>query len=370
MRIEKVTLHLINIPLTLPLEVSIGRWTHSNSVLVHVEGEGAEGWGECPVGTFPDYGYETYVTVLYVLQEFLLPRLFDLDILSLEDLHPTFTRVRGHPFAKAGLEWAVLDWLARGEGVSLSRKLGGVRDRIPAGVSLGIEADVGKLFANVDRFLNEGYQRIKLKIKPGWDLEIARAFRERYPDTPLMLDANNAYSLDDAPLFRALDELDLMMIEQPLDYDDIYFHSLLQKEIRTPLCLDESIHSPLHAQAAIALRACGNINIKPARMGGPSAGVRVHDICEAAGMPVWHGGMLETGIGRAANLAMASLPNFTLPNDLSASDRYWEEDIIDPPVRLNPDGTVDVPTGPGIGVAARTDLIERFTTQRIEVVGH
>ncbi len=363
MHIERITFYQISVPLKIPMEVSFGRWTHRQSVLVRVEGEGLEGWGECPSGAFPDYNYETFATVLYILEQFLIPPLFDLDISELDDLAPTFTRVRGHAFAKNGLEWAVLDWLARAEGVSLSTKLGGVRPRVATGVSLGIEPDMGKLFAHVDHFLEEGYQRIKLKIKPGWDLNLARAFRERYPQTPLMLDANSAYTLEDTPLFQALDDYALMMIEQPLGYDDIYFHSLLQKQIKTPLCLDESIHSPGHARAAIGLDACGNINIKPGRMGGPSVAVRVHDICQDAGMPVWHGGMLETGIGRVANIAMASLPNFTLPADLSASDRYWEEDIIDPAVTLNPDGTVDVPAGPGIGVSVRLDLIERLTQQ-------
>jgi len=363
MHIERISLYQISIPLKIPLEVSFGRWTHRQAVLVRVEGGGLEGWGECPSGAFPDYNHETYDTVLYVLQHFLIPPLFDLDITELDDLSPTFARVRGHPFAKTGLEWAILDWLARSEGVSVAEKLGGVRSSVATGVSLGIEADVGKLFAHVDHFLDEGYQRIKLKIKPGWDLELTRAFRKRYPQTPLMLDANSAYTLADASLFQALDEYDLMMIEQPLGHDDIYFHSLLQKQIKTPLCLDESIHSPGHAAAAIALRACGNINIKPGRMGGPTVAVRVHDICQDAGLPVWHGGMLETGIGRVANIAMASLPNFLLPADLSASDRYWEEDIIEPAVTLNPDGTVDVPAGLGIGVSVRLDLIEQFTEQ-------
>ena len=363
MHIERITLYRISIPLKIPMEVSFGRWTHRQSVLVRVEGEGLEGWGECPSGAFaceqgrPDGQHHGDIG------HFLVPPLFDLDISELDDLAPTFARVRGHPFAKNGLEWAVLDWLARAEGVSMSAKLGGVRPRVATGVSLGIEPDMGKLFAHVDHFQDEGYQRIKLKIKPGWDLNIARAFRERYPQTPLMLDANSAYTLEDAPLFQALDDYDLMMIEQPLGYDDIYFHSLLQKQIRTPLCLDESIHSPGHARAAIGLDACGNINIKPGRMGGPSAAVRVHDICQDADMPVWHGGMLETGIGRVANIAMASLPNFRYPADLSASNRYWEEDVIDPAVTLNPDGTVNVPAGPGIGVSVRLDLIERLTQQ-------
>lgn len=365
MRIERITLYQVALPLKIPMEVSFGRWTHRQSVLVRVEGEGIEGWGECPSGAFPDYNYETYTTVLYILEHFLVPPLFDLDITDLNDLAPTFARVRGHAFAKNGLEWAVLDWLARAEGASLSTKLGGVRQHVATGVSLGIEADRAKLFAHVDRFLDEGYQRIKLKIKPGWDFNLVLAFRERYPQTPLMLDANSAYTLEDAPLFQALDDYDLMMIEQPLGHDDIYFHSLLQKQIKTPLCLDESIHSPGNARAAISLGACGNINIKPGRMGGPSVAVRVHDICQEAGMPVWHGGMLETGIGRAANIAMASLPNFRLPADLSASDRYWEEDIIDPVITLNADGTVDVPTGPGIGVSVRLDVIEPCTQQKL-----
>ena len=217
----------------------------------------------------------------------------------------------------------------------------------------------------VESFLAEGYQRIKLKIKPGHDLELASSFRARFPGVPLMLDANNAYSLEDVSLFKALDALNLLMIEQPLDYDDIYNHSLLQQEIQTPLSLDESIHTPNHARTAIALRACSNINIKPGRMGGPTTGVQVQDICAAVGMPVWHGGMLETGIGRGANIAMASLPNFTLPGDLSASDRYWQEDIIDPPVKLNKDGTVDVPIGPGLGVNVKTDLVKHLTAQSI-----
>ncbi|MCO6452045.1 MAG: o-succinylbenzoate synthase [Caldilineales bacterium] len=367
MRIEQITLYKLAIPLVLPLETSMGRWNDQHMVLVRIQGEGLEGWGEAPVGVFPDYNHETSDTAVYVIKEFLAPPLLSLDIWRVDDLHPTFRRMRGHPFAKSGLEWATLDWLARSEGISLSQKLGGVRDRVPVGVSLGIEPDLGILIANVDKFVALGYQRIKMKIKPGWDVQVAEAFRARYPETPFMLDANNAYTLDDLAIMQALDAFEPMMIEQPLAYEDIYFHSLLQRQIHAPISLDESIHTPQHAQTAIALKACGNINIKPGRMGGPSAAVQVHDICQAAGMPVWHGGMLETGIGRAANLAMASLPNFTLPGDLSASDRYFHEDVVDPPAALNPDGTVDVPAGPGIGVDVRLDVIERFTREKLVI---
>ncbi|NOX63608.1 MAG: o-succinylbenzoate synthase [Chloroflexi bacterium] len=358
MRIERISLYKIALPLLFPLEVSFGRWTHRHSVLVRVEGEGLEGWGECPAGAFPDYNAETWVTVLYVLKTFLIPPLFDLDVRGLADVTQSMSRVRGHAFAKTGLEWAVLDWLARAEGISLAQKLGGTRSRAPVGVSLGIEPDIEELMARVEEFLARGYARIKLKIKPGWDIHVVETFRSRHPNVSLMVDANNAYRLHHLPVFQALDEMELLMIEQPLEHDDIYFHSLLQKELRTPITLDESIQSPLHARAAIALQACRAINIKPARMSGPSAAVAVHDICQNAGMPVWHGGMLETGVGRVANIAMAALPNFRFPADISASDRYFAEDIIDPPVVLNSDSTVSVPRGPGLGVDVKLDLVE------------
>ena len=272
--------------------------------------------------------------------------------------------VRGHNMAKTGLEEALWDVEARQKGIPVAQLLGSTNPRIESGVSVGIQDTPDELLELVKGYLAQGYRRIKVKIKPGWDVEVVRALRQRWPEAPLMVDANSAYTLEDADHLAALDDFDLMMIEQPLAYDDIYQHSLLQRQLRTPLCLDESIHTPAHALAALELGSCRIINIKPGRVGGLAQARRIHDMCRERGVPVWCGGLLEVGVGRAHNVAIASLPGFTLPGDVSASDRYFERDVIEPPFCLNPDGTIDVPQGPGIGVEVDRAFLDEITVRR------
>ena len=272
--------------------------------------------------------------------------------------------VRGHNMAKTGLEEALWDVEARQKGIPVAQLLGSTNPRIESGVSVGIQDTPDELLELVKGYLAQGYRRIKVKIKPGWDVEVVRALRQRWPEAPLMVDANSAYTLEDADHLAALDDFDLMMIEQPLAYDDIYQHSLLQRQLRTPVCLDESIHTPAHALAALELGSCRIINIKPGRVGGLAQARRIHDLCRERGVPVWCGGLLEVGVGRAHNVAIASLPGFTLPGDVSASDRYFERDVIEPPFCLNPDGTIDVPQGPGIGVEVDRAFLDEITVRR------
>ena len=272
--------------------------------------------------------------------------------------------VRGHNMAKTGLEEALWDVEARQKGIPVAQLLGSTNPRIESGVSVGIQDTPDELLELVKGYLAQGYRRIKVKIKPGWDVEVVRALRQRWPEAPLMVDANSAYTLEDADHLAALDDFDLMMIEQPLAYDDIYQHSLLQRQLRTPVCLDESIHTPAHALAALELGSCRIINIKPGRVGGLAQARRIHDLCRERGVPVWCGGLLEVGVGRAHNVAIASLPGFTLPGDVSASDRYFERDVIEPPFCLNPDGTIDVPQGPGIGVEVDRAFLDEVTVRR------
>ena len=272
--------------------------------------------------------------------------------------------VRGHNMAKTGLEEALWDVEARQKGIPVAQLLGSTNPRIESGVSVGIQDTPDELLELVKGYLAQGYRRIKVKIKPGWDVEVVRALRQRWPEAPLMVDANSAYTLEDADHLAALDDFDLMMIEQPLAYDDIYQHSLLQRQLRTPVCLDESIHTPAHALAALELGSCRIINIKPGRVGGLAQARRIHDMCRERGVPVWCGGLLEVGVGRAHNVAIASLPGFTLPGDVSASDRYFERDVVEPPFCLNPDGTIDVPQGPGIGVEVDRAFLDEITVRR------
>ena len=326
-----------------------------------VQSAGLTGYGETPVGSSPLYSYETTQTAWHIQRDFLIPRLLGQEIGHPEQVEELLAPVRGHPMAKMGLEAAVWDLLAKAEGCSLSQMLGSTRTRIPCGVSIGIQPSLPALLERIGGFLAAGYQRIKLKIEPGWELAVVEAVRGEFGDVPLMLDANAAFTLDDVPLFQALDAYDLMMVEQPLGHDDLYEHSLLQRQITTSICLDESIRHAGDAQAAIEWGSCRVINIKAARVGGLVEARRVHDLCQERRLPVWCGGLLETGIGRAHNVALASLPNFRLPGDISASDRYFEEDIVHPPFVLNADGTMDVPAGAGIGVDVKADLLQQFS---------
>jgi len=350
MKIEQVELHHIDMPLVHPFETSFSREYTRPCILVSVHADGLTGWGECTAHAGPWYSSETVETAWHVLRDFLIPAVLGQEIRSPAEVVTRFRRVRGHPMARAALENAIWDLLAQEAGVSLAQMLGGQRQRVSVGVSVGIEPTLEALLERVAEYVAEGYGRVKLKIKPGWDVAVVRAVRERWPNLPLQVDANSAYTLADALVFRELDQFDLLLIEQPLHYDDIVDHARLQAQLRTPLCLDESIHSPEHARWALELDACRVINIKVGRVGGLTAAQQIHDLCAERGVPVWCGGMLETNVGRATNVALATLPNFALPGDISASARYYQEDIAEPNFVLNDDSTLSVPTGPGLGV--------------------
>lgn len=368
MRIEQVELFQIRIPLVAPFETSFGVTTERESIIARVRADGVTGWGECVADQSPGYSYETVTTAWHVLTDFLIPSLFAAPLDHPREAPARFGAVRGHPMAKATLEAALWDIAAQQAGQSLREFIGGVRDRVVVGVSIGIQPTTERLVERVLGFREIGYSRIKIKIKPGRDLQDARAVRAAIPGVPLMVDANSAYTLADAGLFRQMEDLDLLMIEQPLGYDDIYEHSKLQPQLKTPLCLDESIHTTGDAQFAIEAGACRIINIKQGRVGGLTNAMAVHDVCAANRVPVWCGGMLETGIGRALNVALASLPNFTLPGDLSASNRYYNPDLIDPPFEFNTDGTLSVPSEPGLGIHVMQDRLERVTRRKATYV--
>ena len=364
MRIRKITLREIHLRLLSPFQTSFGTQQLRRIVLVEADAGDATGWGESTAGENPFYSYETAETSWYILRDHLWPLVRGKEIASASEAWSLFAPVRGHNMAKAALETALWDIEARQKNMPLAKLLRGTREEIPCGVSIGIQPTMEGLIAKVDEALAAGYQRIKIKIKPGTDIEPVRALRQRFPRVRLMADANSAYTLADAPLLKELDAFHLMMIEQPLGWDDIYSHAQLQRQLDTPICLDECIHEAENARAAIELRACRIINIKLGRVGGHTSARQVHDICAANSIPVWCGGMLESGIGRAHNIAMSSLPNFSLPGDVSASKRYWAEDIIEPEVEVSSQGTIRVPSAPGIGYAPRTDRIEALTKRR------
>jgi o-succinylbenzoate synthase len=363
-RIERVDVRELTLPLRHPFETSFGRTTEKEFLLVSVSGDGVTGYGECVADSDPYYLPETNGTVWHVLEKFLVPLLLALDVGHPRDVLPALSRVRGHEMAKAALEMAVWELWARREGVPLARVLGGKKDTIETGVSVGLQKDTATLLDKVETEVAAGYRRIKIKIKPGRDRDLVRALRERFAGIPLMVDANSAYSLDDVPLLRELDAFGLMMIEQPLAWDDIVDHASLQRELRTPICLDESIHSADDARHALDLGACRVINIKPGRVGGFASSLAIHDLCRARGVPVWCGGMLESGIGRLANVHLQTLPGFSLPGDTSASARYFEEDLIDPPVVVSAAGRIAVPRAPGIGHEIVWPRVERATVKR------
>jgi len=360
-KIDRIELRLLRLPLVRVFETSFGRQTHKTFILVRLLGDGLEAWGECVADETPYYSSETTDTAWHIITGFLAPTLLASAPTHPREVFPSFHAVRGHNMAKAALEMACWDLYARTEGVPLSQVLGGVRTRIASGVSIGIHDSLDQLADRVRIELEAGYRRVKIKVKPGWDVDAVRMIRERFGDIPLMVDANAAYTLDDADRLAELDQFGLMMIEQPLDYEDVSDHARLQARLATPICLDESIHSPRVAKDAIDAGACRIINIKPGRLGGFLESIRVHDLCAAHGLPVWHGGMLESGIGRAHNIHLSTLPNFTLPGDVAASKRYFVPDLIVPPVEVAPDGTIGVPTGAGIGVAVDLERTARAT---------
>jgi len=357
----------VKLPLVHFFETSFGRIDEKHFILVRVDGDGATGYGECVAEQDPYYSSETNDTVWHIIADFIAPRVLGVDFAHPRDVFPALKGIRGHNMAKAAVEMAAWDLFARQRGEPLGRVLGGTRDRIASGVSIGIQKSHADLVAKVERELAAGYRRIKIKIKPGWDLGPVEAVRERFGAIPLMVDANAAYTLDDADHLAQLDRFDLMMIEQPLDYDDVGDHAVLQRRLKTPICLDESIKTVSIARDAIAAGACRIINIKPGRIGGFAPSIALHDLCMAHGIPVWHGGMLESGIGRAANIHLSALPNFSLPGDVSASRRYFDPDLIEPPIEVAADGTIGVPTGPGLGVSIRHDRLDRATLKTADL---
>ena len=361
MKIERLELRLLKLPLVHFFETSFGRIYDKHFIIIRVEGEGFEGYGECVAEQDPYYSAETNETAWHIITEFVAPRVIGASFDHPRDIYPALKAIRGHNMAKAAVEMAAWDLYARQRGEPLSRVLGGARSRIASGVSIGIQDSLEQLVEKVDRELKAGYRRIKIKVKPGWDLEAVEAVRGRFGQIPLMVDANAAYTLADAAHLAELDRFDLMMIEQPLDYDDIGDHARLQRQLRTPICLDESIKTVRLGEEAIAAGACRIINIKPGRVGGFGQSIRLHDACAGHGIPVWHGGMLESGIGRAANIHLSTLPNFALPGDVAASKRYFAPDLIEPPIEVAGDGTIAVPTGPGLGVAIVEERVRAAT---------
>ena len=365
MIIKSIELSEIRLPLIHFFETSFGRTTERQIVLVRVvDQDGAEGWGECTAGEGPFYSDEWTESVWATLREFLAPMIVGQRMNGAADAWSLMKLVRGHRMAKAAIETACWDLESKRAGVPLWKYLGGVQTEIPCGVSIGIQESPEILIQKIERELAAGYQRIKIKIKPGWDLNIIEQVRNRFPEIRLMGDANSAYTLDDVPLFKALDAFNLMMIEQPLAYTDIFDHAELQRQIKTAICLDESVHSAEDAKHAIQLGSCRIINVKLGRVGGHAEAKRVEAACRQNNIPVWCGGMLEAGIGRAHNIAMATLAGFTLPGDVSASARYWEEDIIDPPVAVTPRGTIVAPENPGIGYEVNVERIGRLTVRK------
>lgn len=369
MKVEAITLREIRMPLVHFFETSFQRTYERRILLVSLNCEGVIAWGECTAGEDPFYSEESLETAWYAISNYLGPELLGKEISGGRDCARLFARVRQHRMAKSALENAV--WVAEAEqkGVPLWKLLGGTRKEIPCGVSIGIQDSVEQLLGKIEGELAAGYQRIKVKIKPGWDVSVMERIRARWPKILLSCDANSAYGLEDAEHLKKLDACNLLMIEQPLWSDDIYFHARLQRQLKTALCLDESIRSARDAKAAAELGACRIMNIKVGRVGGFREAVAVHDVCRDAKIPVWCGGMLEAGIGRAQNIALSTLENFQLPGDVSASKRYWKDDIIEPAVEVSKNGTIRVSDAPGTGYQVRDDLIEKLTVRRQELYG-
>jgi O-succinylbenzoate synthase len=363
-------LRLVALPLVRPFRTSFGEETDKRALLVRVHTDQGSGWGECVASPEPRYSEEFIEGVRAVLRDHLVPALLRGPDAAVETLRERMAWVRGNRMAKAALEMAILDAQLRRERRSLASYLGAERDRVACGVSVGITGSIDALLEQVEGYVSRGYRRVKLKIEPGWDVEPVTAVRKAFPDVPLSVDANAAYRLADLPVFLALDALDLMMVEQPLGFEDVLEHAELQRHIATPICLDESIRSVQDLRAALSVGACRVVNIKAGRVGGLLEAREIHDVALSEGIPVWCGGMLETGLGRAANVALAALPGFTLPGDTSASDRYFEQDLTEPFV-LEPDGTLRVPSGPGLGVEpleARLDATTHWV-ERVQPPG-
>jgi O-succinylbenzoate synthase len=364
MDIDRITLREIRMPLVAPFETSFGATTGRRILLVEVEGEGTSGWGEVTAPERPFYNEESTDTAWYILKEFAIPMLRTQPVQSATEAASRWDAIRGHRMATGGLEAALWDWEARLQGRPLHALLGGTQREIPCGVSIGIQPSVEQLLEKIQREVAAGYQRVKIKIKPGWDVEVLDRVRQRFSRLRLMADANSAYTLADEARLKLLDRFYLMMLEQPLSHDDLVDHARLQQRLQTPLCLDESVRTVRHAEQAIALGACRIVNIKLGRVGGFAHARQIHDCCQAADVPVWCGGMLESGVGRAANIALSTLPNFVLPGDVSASRRYWEQDVIHPAVEVTPRGTILVSDDAGFGYAVDRDYVEQLTVRK------
>src|SRR5579863_4873839 len=368
MRIDSIVLREVHMPLVRPFETSFGVTRDRRILLIEIPSEGLIGWGECTAGERPFFSGESTDTAWQVMLNELRPLLASAEHVEHGGECPKiFNSVRGNPISKAALENAIWDLEAQREGMSLSRLLGGVRDLIPCGVSLGIQKSIPEVMAIIEKELASGYQRIKLKCKPGWDVEVFDRVRNRWPDILLSCDANSAYRMRDADHIVSFDAFDLLMVEQPLWHDDFYYHSMLQKRMNTAICLDESISNRRDALAAIEMESCRVINIKLGRVGGFSEAIAVHNAAQERGIPVWCGGMLESGVGRSHNIALSTLENFTLPGDVSASARYWREEIVEPEITVSQAGEIAVPDTPGRGYEVRTELVEQLTVRKEEI---
>jgi len=368
MKIEKIILYHISLPLITPFATSFGSVDHKECILVKLEAEGLTGYGESSVEHDPGYNYETTGTAWHILKDFIAPLILGQDVTDADDFQHRVAGIRGHHLAKAGVEMALWDLLGKRDGLSIKKMFAGERDKVEVGVSIGIQDTTSSLVRVAEDFVQQGYNRLKIKIKPGRDVSDTSAVRKAFPKIRLQVDANSAYSLETSEALKPLDDLDLLLIEQPLYEDDIWDHRALREQFQTPICLDESIISPRHARYALEMNACQIINIKPGRVGGLSQGLAIHEMCRGQGVPVWCGGMLETGVGRASNLAIASLPGFNLPGDISASDRYFSRDITYERFTLNSDSTIDVPDLPGLGVTIDKDALRSFTLAKMELL--
>ena len=364
MKIEAITLRQIRMPLVHFFETSFGRTTEREIILTTIHTDQGDGWGECVAGEDPFYSSESNATAWPIMVSYLVPALLGKRLEHASECPALFARVRGHRMAKAALENALWALEAEIKKVPLWKLLGGARERIECGVSIGIQDSPEQLMGKIETEIAAGYRRIKLKVKPGWDVKILERVRQRWPDILLSCDANSAYTLNDFDHLKTFDQFKLLMIEQPLWNDDIYFHAALQKQLSTSICLDESIRQARDAQAAAELGACRIVNIKVGRVGGLSEAIKVHNVCQERNVANWCGGMLESGIGRVHNIHLSSLPNFRLPGDVSASKRYWKEDIVEPEVRVASDGTILVPQGPGTGFRIKEALIEKLTVRK------
>jgi len=360
MILESITLQHLRMPLVAPFETSFGRTTDRECILISIQADGLTGTGECVADRDPGYSYETTGTAWHILKDFISPLILGKEVPGVEEFQHRVEQIRGHHLAKAGVEMALWDLLGKHESRSLREMLGGAKERVQVGVSVGLQSSPQELVRKVQEYIQDGYGRIKIKIKPGRDVGDTESVRTAFPTIKLQVDANSAYTLETSQALYPLDGMNLLLIEQPLYEDDIWDHRILQSRMQTPICLDESVISPRHARYALEMNACKIINIKAGRVGGLSQAVAIHNMCLAQRVPVWCGGMLETGLGRASNLALASLPGFSLPGDISASNRYYAEDITFERFRLNPDSTIDVPSGPGLGVELDSKIIKKF----------